>query len=92
MMDFPTWKWEDINTDFVVGLPQTWRQNDLIWVIVVRLTKSSHFIPVKSTHWVEEYAKLYLNEILSLHGILCPSSRIEVPNSLLSFGGLSKRV
>ena len=49
VMDVPTWKWEDINMDFVVGLPQIWRQNDSIWIIVDKLTKSAHYIPVKST-------------------------------------------
>ena len=69
VMDVPTWKWEDINMDFVVGLPQIWRQNDSIWVIVDRLTKSFHFIPVKSTYSAEEYARLNINEIVNFHGI-----------------------
>ena len=53
-----TWKWEAINMDFVVGLPRTRRQHDSIWVIVDRLTKSAHFIPVKSTYRAEDYARL----------------------------------
>ncbi|KAH0644862.1 hypothetical protein KY284_032746 [Solanum tuberosum] len=44
----PTWKWEEVNMDFVVGLPRTRRQHDSIWVIVDRMTKSAHFIPTKS--------------------------------------------
>ncbi|KAH0670724.1 hypothetical protein KY285_025700 [Solanum tuberosum] len=43
----PTWKWEEVNMDFVVGLPRTRRQHDSIWVIVDRMTKSAHFIPTK---------------------------------------------
>ena len=69
MMDVPTWKWKDINMDFIVGLPLRRRQNDSIWVIVDRLAKSTHFIPVKSTYSAKEYVWLYLNEIVSLHGI-----------------------
>ncbi|KAH0725404.1 hypothetical protein KY284_001269 [Solanum tuberosum] len=46
----PTWKWEDVNIDFIVGLPRTRRQHDLIWVIVDRLTKFAHFIPVKVSY------------------------------------------
>ena len=45
IIEVPTWKWEEINMDFVVGLPRTRRQNDSIWVIMDRLTKSDHFIP-----------------------------------------------
>ena len=55
--------------DFVVGLPQTRRENDSIWVIVARLTKSTHFIPVKFTFSAEEHAILCINKILTLHSI-----------------------
>ncbi|WMV41715.1 hypothetical protein MTR67_035100 [Solanum verrucosum] len=65
----PTWKWEDVNVDFIVGLPHTRWQHDLIWVIVDRMTKSAHFIPIKVSYSTEEYAKMYLREIVRLHGI-----------------------
>ena len=55
--------------DFVVGLPQTQKQYDSIWVIVDRLTKSVHFIPVKSTHSIEDYAMIFIDEIVCRHGI-----------------------
>ncbi|WP_353804830.1 hypothetical protein, partial [Acinetobacter baumannii] len=55
--------------DFVVGLPRTQRQNDSIWVVVDRLTKSSHFIPVKSTYMAEDYARIFKDEIVCRHGI-----------------------
>ena len=58
VMNVPTRKWEDINVDSVVGLPQIHRQNDSIWVIMDRLMKSSQFIPVKSTYLAEEYGKV----------------------------------
>ena len=54
-IQLPTWKWEDINMDFVVGLPRTQKQYESIWVIVDRLTKSTHFIPVKFTYSAEYY-------------------------------------
>ena len=44
------WKWEEINMDFIVGLPTTQKGFDSIWVIVDRLTKSAHFIPVKTSY------------------------------------------
>ncbi|WMV24573.1 hypothetical protein MTR67_017958 [Solanum verrucosum] len=67
-INIPTWKWENVNMDFIVGLPRTRRQHDSIWVIVDRMTKSAHFIPVKVSLSVEDYAKLYIKEIVKLHG------------------------
>ena len=55
--------------DFVVGLPKTLGKFDSIWVIVDRLTKSAHFIPVKMTYNAEKLAKLYISEIVRLHGV-----------------------
>ncbi|WVZ97634.1 hypothetical protein U9M48_043151 [Paspalum notatum var. saurae] len=46
----PAWKWEDIHMDFIMGLPRTQKGYDSIWVIIDRLTKSAHFIPVKMTY------------------------------------------
>jgi hypothetical protein len=64
-----TWKWEDISMDFIVGLPRTTKGFDSIWVIVDRLTKIAHFLPVKVKYTVATYAELYIARILSLHGI-----------------------
>ena len=58
-MPIPEWKWERIAMDFVVGLPKTLGKFESIWVIVDRLTKSTHFIPVKVTYNVERQT-LYL--------------------------------
>ena len=68
-IELPTWKWDMINMDFVTGLPHSFWKFDSIWVIVDRLTKSTHFLPVRSDYTVEEYAKLYLKEIVRLHGV-----------------------
>ena len=78
IIEVPTWKWEAINKDFVVGLPRTRRQHDSIWVIVDRMTKSSNFIPVKSTYRAEDYARLYIDEIVRWNGI---------PLSIISYRG-----
>ena len=64
----PEWKWEHITIDFVVGLPRSLKQNDAIWVIVDRSTKSTHFLPIKVTHPLEKLAALYIGEIIRLHG------------------------
>ena len=55
--------------DFVVGLPKTQKGHDSIWVIVDRLTKSAHFIPVRTNYGGEKLAKLYVENIVKLHGV-----------------------
>jgi hypothetical protein len=67
-LEIPTWKWEDINMDFIVGLPHTQKGNDSIWVIVDRLTKVAHFIPVKTTFETHKLAELYIDNIRKFHG------------------------
>ena len=60
-MPIPEWKWERIAMDFVVCLPWTMGKYDSIWVIVDRLTKSAHFIPVKGDLQCREVSQdLYL--------------------------------
>ncbi|WVZ71015.1 hypothetical protein U9M48_019642 [Paspalum notatum var. saurae] len=49
-LKIPEWKWEEIGMDFIVGLPRTQSGFDSIWVVVDRLTKVAHFIPVKTTY------------------------------------------
>jgi hypothetical protein len=68
-LPIPTWKWEDISMDFIVGLPRTAKGYDSIWVIIDRLTKIAHFLPVKTYYPVLTYVELYIARILSLHGI-----------------------
>jgi hypothetical protein len=65
----PDWKWEDISMDFITGHPTTSKGNDSIWVIVDRLTKLAHFLPVKMTFRPPQYAEKYISEIVRLHGI-----------------------
>ena len=55
--------------DLITGLRRTRRQHGSIWVIVYSMTKSSHFLAVKTTYSVEDYAKLYFTEIVRLHGV-----------------------
>ena len=54
--------------DFVVGIPKTLGKFDSIWVIIDYLTKSAHFIPVKVTYNAEKLTKLYISEVVRLHG------------------------
>ena len=55
--------------DFFVGLPRTTKGYNSIWVIVDRLTKSAHFLPVNSKYSARQYAELYLDRIVTLHGV-----------------------
>ncbi|KAK1433348.1 hypothetical protein QVD17_10258 [Tagetes erecta] len=68
-LEIPTWKWEMITMDFVMGLPRTRKGNDAIWVIVDRLTKSAHFLPIKESAGAEQLAQLYVDEIVARHGV-----------------------
>ena len=70
LLPIPIWKWEKITMDFVIGLPRTRRQHDVIWVIVDRLTKSAHFLPINVEDSLEKLAQLYVDEIVRLHGVL----------------------
>ena len=60
-LSIPGWKWEEISMDFIVGLPPTQKGHNSIWVIIDRLTKSAHFIPVHSTYRPSDYAELYFS-------------------------------
>ena len=65
----PERKWEHINIDFIVDLPRTRTSYDASRVIVDRLTKLAHFLAMHSTFCLKRLAKLYINEIVKLHGV-----------------------
>ncbi|GJU66910.1 putative nucleotidyltransferase, ribonuclease H [Tanacetum coccineum] len=67
-LDIPTWKWDQISMDFVTGLPRTFKKNDAIWVVVDRLTKSAHFLPIQQGYSVSKLAEIFQQEIIRLHG------------------------
>ncbi|KAL6349618.1 hypothetical protein AAG906_035779 [Vitis piasezkii] len=69
-LPIPEWKWDHITVDFVIGLPRTRSKKNGVWVIVDRLTKSTHFLTMKTTDSMNSLAKLYIQEIVRLHGIL----------------------
>ena len=56
--------------DFVVGLPLTGRKHDSVWVVVDRLTKSAHFLLVRTDYSLDKLTELYIKETVRLHGIL----------------------
>jgi hypothetical protein len=65
----PTWKWDEIAMDFILGLPKTPTREDSIWIVVDRLTKSAHFIPIKVKDPMNKLARLYVQNIVRLHGV-----------------------
>ncbi|GJZ00421.1 putative reverse transcriptase domain-containing protein [Tanacetum coccineum] len=67
--DIATYKWDNITMDFITKLPKTSSGYDTIWVIVVRLTNSAHFLQMKETDMMERLTRLYLKEVVTRHGI-----------------------
>ena len=65
----PKWKWDEIAMDFILGLPKTPTREDFIWVIVNRLTKSAHFIPIKVKDPMDKLARLYVQNIVCSQGV-----------------------
>ena len=68
-LPIPHWKWDNITMDFVSGFPLTQKKHDSVWVIVDRLTKSTHFLPVRLDYSMDRLEEMYVNEIVRLHGI-----------------------
>ncbi|XP_055826371.1 uncharacterized protein LOC129894742 [Solanum dulcamara] len=68
-MEVPIWKWEVINMDFITSLSRTLQKYESVWVIVDKLTKSSHFLSVRTTYSDKDYDRLYVKEIVRLHGV-----------------------
>ncbi|GJU29340.1 putative reverse transcriptase domain-containing protein [Tanacetum coccineum] len=67
--EIPQWKWENITMDFVTKLPKTATGQDTIWVIVDRLTKSAHFLPMREDDSLEKLTRQYLKEVVSRHRV-----------------------
>nr|GEZ76434.1 reverse transcriptase domain-containing protein [Tanacetum cinerariifolium] len=64
----PVWKWENITMDYITKLPRSSQGIDTIWVIVDRLTKFAHFLPIRENDPMDKLARLYLNRIVTRHG------------------------
>ncbi|GKC07053.1 putative reverse transcriptase domain-containing protein [Tanacetum coccineum] len=63
------WKWEKITMDLVTKLPKSNSGYDAIWVIMDRLTKSAHFLPIRKDHKTKKLTRIYINEIVAIHGV-----------------------
>ncbi|GKD84969.1 putative reverse transcriptase domain-containing protein [Tanacetum coccineum] len=67
--EIPEWKWDNIIMDFITKLPKSSQGFDTIWVIVDRLTKYAHFLPIRENDPLDKLERLYLNRIVARHGI-----------------------
>jgi len=85
-LEVPMWKWDQIAMDFVVGLPKAPSGQDAIWVIIDRLPKSAHFLPIKVTDRLDKLAELYVREIVKLHGVPVSMCHTVTHGSLRGFG------
>ncbi|GJS46865.1 putative reverse transcriptase domain-containing protein [Tanacetum coccineum] len=65
----PEWKWDNIKMDFYTKLPRSSQGFDTIWVIVDRLKKYAHFLPIRENDPLDKLARLYLKMIVARHGI-----------------------
>jgi hypothetical protein len=68
-LPIPEWKWDVVTMDFITGLPRTRKQHDSIMVVVDKLTKAAHFIPLKTTHRAVDVVDIFLKEVVCLDGI-----------------------
>ena len=68
-LPIPEWKWDHVMIDFVMGLSRTASGKDIIWVIVDRLTNTIHFIPIRISFFLDRLIRLYVNKIVSKHGM-----------------------
>lgn len=81
-----------ISLDFIIGLAKTSRQHDSIMAMVDKLSKATHFIPVRYVHKASDITHFFMKEVLRSHGV--PKSIVldQMPHLLLSFGGIFLRI
>jgi hypothetical protein len=68
-LPIPEWKWEVVTMDFIMELPKIGKLHDLIMVVVDKITKAAHFIPLKTTHKEADVADIFVKEVAQLHRI-----------------------
>ena len=68
-LEVAEWKWEHVTMDFMTHFPRTPQGHDAIWVIVDRLTKLAHFLAMRMTFTLERFCRLYIREVVRLHGV-----------------------
>ena len=66
-LPIPKWKWEVVTMAFITGLPRTGKQHDSIMVAVEKVTKATHFFPLKTNHKEADVADIFMKEVARLH-------------------------
>ncbi|GJX77274.1 putative reverse transcriptase domain-containing protein, partial [Tanacetum coccineum] len=88
--EIPQWKWENIKMYFVTKLSNTATGQDTIWVIVDRLTKTTHFLPMREDDSMEKLTRQYLKEVVSRHGVPVSIIFDRDSSAALGFAALGK--
>ena len=68
-LPIPEWKWDKVSMDFITGFPKTQKGNDAIFVVIDRLSKVAHFLPIRESITASQLADLYVSRVVSLHGV-----------------------
>ena len=68
-LSIPKWKWVNLSMDFIVDLSRIVKGHTVIWVVIYKFTKSTHFIPGKPTYSMNKWAQIYMKEVVRLHGV-----------------------
>src|SRR3954470_24623814 len=68
-LPIPEWNWDKVSMDFITGFPKTQKGNDAIFVVIDRLSKVGHFLPIRESITASQLAELYVSRIVSLHGV-----------------------
>jgi len=68
-LTIPEWKWKVAKMNFITGLPRISKKHDAIMVVVDKLTKAAHFIPMKTTHKETNVVDIYMREVVDFHGV-----------------------
>ncbi|KAA3474228.1 Gag protease polyprotein [Gossypium australe] len=89
-LEISRWKWDKITMDFVLGFPLSPTKKNSVWMIVDRLTKSAHFLPVRTNYSLEKLAKLYISKIVEFTPFPAstyrhPSCQTEIQGTKIQF-------
>ena len=69
LLPIPLWKWDEVGMDFITSFPKTKRGHNAIWVVIDRLSKVAHFLPIREAITTSQLADLYVSRIVSIHGV-----------------------